>query len=96
MRMTLPAASAGAGRPGGPTPIQREILEAIRGLTRDRRHPPSMREVLENVDLDSPGALAYGYDSPYQPVEAQAQAAKRGIWAGTFVPPWEWRHRHVD
>ena len=50
-----------AERPGGLTPIQREILEAIRGLTRDRRHPPSMREVLENVDLDSPGALAYQY-----------------------------------
>ena len=27
-------------------------------------------------------------------VEAQAHAAKRGIWAGTFMPPWEWRHRH--
>ncbi len=47
--------------PGGLTPIQREILQAIRGLTRDRRHPPSMREVLQNVDLDSPGALAYQY-----------------------------------
>jgi endonuclease YncB( thermonuclease family) len=41
-------------------------------------------------------ALAYGYDSPYQPVEAQAQAARRGIWAGSFMPPWEWRHRHVN
>jgi repressor LexA len=43
------------------TPIQREILQVIRRLTRDRRHPPSMREVLDNVGLDSPGALAYQY-----------------------------------
>jgi endonuclease YncB( thermonuclease family) len=41
-------------------------------------------------------ALAYGYDSAYQPDEAQAHAAKRGIWAGNFMPPWEWRHRHVN
>ncbi len=43
------------------TPIQRAILEAIRALTRDRRHPPSMREVLEKVSLGGPGALAYQY-----------------------------------
>jgi endonuclease YncB( thermonuclease family) len=41
-------------------------------------------------------AMAYGYDSPYQPDEAQAHAAKRGIWAGSFMPPWEWRHRHLN
>jgi endonuclease YncB( thermonuclease family) len=38
-------------------------------------------------------ALAYGYSSPYRPEEEEAQAAKRGIWAGSFMPPWEWRHR---
>ena len=38
-------------------------------------------------------ALAY-YSDTYRPQEAQAHAAKRGIWAGTFMPPWEWRHRH--
>jgi endonuclease YncB( thermonuclease family) len=41
-------------------------------------------------------ALAYGDSSPYRSEEAEAQAAKRGIWAGSFVPPWEWRHRHLN
>jgi endonuclease YncB( thermonuclease family) len=39
-------------------------------------------------------ALAY-YSDVYRPQEAEAQAAKRGIWAGRFMPPWEWRHRHL-
>jgi endonuclease YncB( thermonuclease family) len=39
-------------------------------------------------------ALAY-YSDVYRPQEAQARAAKRGIWAGTFIPPWVWRHRHL-
>jgi endonuclease YncB( thermonuclease family) len=38
-------------------------------------------------------ALAY-YSDAYRPQEDEAHAAKRGIWAGTFMPPWEWRHRH--
>ena len=29
----------------------------------------------------------------YEPQEAQARAAGRGMWRGTFIPPWEWRHR---
>ena len=39
-------------------------------------------------------ALAY-YSAVYQSQEAQAHAARRGIWAGSFMPPWEWRHRHL-
>jgi len=40
-------------------------------------------------------ALAYyHYSDVYQPQEDEAHAARRGIWAGTFMPPWEWRHRH--
>jgi len=50
-----------AERPGDLTPVQREILVAIRSHMRDRGRPPSMREVLENVDLDSTGALSYQY-----------------------------------
>jgi endonuclease YncB( thermonuclease family) len=38
-------------------------------------------------------ALAY-YSYAYRSQEAEAHAAKRGIWAGPFMPPWEWRHRH--
>jgi endonuclease YncB( thermonuclease family) len=41
-------------------------------------------------------ALAYGYSSPYRSDEAEAHAAKRGIWAGSFMSPWEWRHRHLN
>ena len=29
--------------------------------------------------------------SPYRSVQAEARAGKRGIWAGTFEPPSEWR-----
>ncbi len=37
-------------------------------------------------------ALAYRrYSLDYVDEEADAQAARRGIWAGEFVPPWEWR-----
>jgi endonuclease YncB( thermonuclease family) len=41
-------------------------------------------------------ALAYGYSSFYRSEEAEAHAAKRGIWAGSFMPPWEWRHRRLN
>ena len=37
-------------------------------------------------------ALAYRrYSLDYVDEEADAQAARRGIWAGEFVKPWEWR-----
>jgi endonuclease YncB( thermonuclease family) len=37
-------------------------------------------------------ALAYRrYSVDYVHEEADAQAARRGIWASEFVPPWEWR-----
>ena len=37
-------------------------------------------------------ALAYRrYSLDYVDQEAEAQAARRGIWAGEFVAPWEWR-----
>jgi endonuclease YncB( thermonuclease family) len=39
-------------------------------------------------------ALAYGFTTPYRSEEAEAKAARRGIWSGTFVAPWDWRHRH--
>jgi endonuclease YncB( thermonuclease family) len=40
-------------------------------------------------------ALAY-YSAAYRSEEAQAHAAKRGIWSGSFMPPWEWRHRRLN
>jgi endonuclease YncB( thermonuclease family) len=39
-------------------------------------------------------ALAYGLGRAYRGEEAEAQAARRGIWSGNFLPPWEWRRRH--
>ncbi len=37
-------------------------------------------------------ALAYRrYSLDYVDEEADAQAARRGLWAGEFMKPWEWR-----
>ncbi len=37
-------------------------------------------------------ALAYRwYSLDYVDEEAEAQTARRGLWAGEFVKPWEWR-----
>lgn len=37
-------------------------------------------------------ALAYRrYSTDYVAVEEAAKAARRGLWRGEFVPPWDWR-----
>ena len=37
-------------------------------------------------------ALAYRkYSDDYNGQEVSAKAARRGLWAGQFVPPWDWR-----
>ena len=37
-------------------------------------------------------ALAFvRYAADYLGLEGEARAARRGLWQGTFVPPWEWR-----
>ena len=37
-------------------------------------------------------ALAYRkYSKDYAGQEQSAKTARRGIWRGEFVPPWEWR-----
>lgn len=42
-------------------------------------------------------ALAYRqYGTEYVAQEDAARAAKAGIWAGTFTPPWEWRRGKRD
>ena len=39
-------------------------------------------------------ALAYRrYSNDYVSAETEAQSSKRGMWAGEFEPPWEWRRR---
>lgn len=41
-------------------------------------------------------ALDYRHYSKgaYALPEKEAREAKRGVWAGTFTPPWEWRQRN--
>ena len=40
-------------------------------------------------------ALAYRqYSTAYVSEEEEAQAAKRGMWRGDFIRPWDWRHQH--
>ena len=47
--------------------------------------------------VSSGWALAYRqYSTTYVGAEAQAEAAKVGIWGGEFTPPWEWRRSHDD
>ncbi|HZA65683.1 MAG TPA: hypothetical protein VE592_01970 [Geminicoccaceae bacterium] len=37
-------------------------------------------------------ALAYRrYSRDYVAAEDEARVAGRGMWAGTFEPPWDWR-----
>ncbi len=49
-------------------------------------------EDLEEWLVSQGWALAYRrYSLDYVDEEADAQAARRGIWAGEFVKPWEWR-----
>ncbi len=33
----------------------------------------------------------YQYSYEYSRAEQRAKSARRGIWAGRFVLPWEWR-----
>ena len=39
-------------------------------------------------------ALATGFVKMYESEQDEAEAAKRGIWAGTFTQPWKWRQEH--
>jgi endonuclease YncB( thermonuclease family) len=41
-------------------------------------------------------ALASGFAGNYGSEEQAARASKRGIWAGTFTPPREWRQQHQE
>jgi endonuclease YncB( thermonuclease family) len=42
-------------------------------------------------------ALAFRrYGETYIPLEDEARAKRRGLWAGSFVPPWDHRKGHED
>jgi endonuclease YncB( thermonuclease family) len=63
---------------------------------------PNFRAIARRFQIDSSErivaqglALAYRqYSRDYVAAEDEAQAAGRGMWAGSFEPPWEWRRRH--
>ena len=39
-------------------------------------------------------ALAFRSAKRYRPEQDAAAATRRGLWAGTFATPWEWRERN--
>lgn len=40
-------------------------------------------------------ALAFvRYSKVYVAEEEEARSAKRGLWSGAFIAPWDWRHRN--
>ena len=41
-------------------------------------------------------AIASGFGGTYAAEQAEAKAAKRGIWDGTFISPATWRHQKPD
>ncbi len=47
---------------------------------------------LNGAMVDAGMALAYRkYSTQYVPNEQKARQAKKGVWAGEFVKPWDWR-----
>jgi endonuclease YncB( thermonuclease family) len=45
--------------------------------------------------VDQGWALAYRrYSMDYVDEENAAASTHRGIWRGSFMPPWEWRRAH--
>lgn len=96
----------GADWPCGKT-AARELREHIRGreLSCDKRAFDRFERVLAvcllpdgsdvNAWMVQQGwALASGFVKIYQSEEEEAEAAKRGIWAGSFLPPRQWRRQH--
>ncbi len=67
------------------------------GVGRDRYKRIIARCTVGDEDLEkwmvaNGWALAYRrYSLDYIDEEADARVARRGIWAGEFVRPWEWR-----
>ena len=67
------------------------------GDTRDRYTRLLVTCYLDHLDVNGwlvqhGYALAYRkYSTRYVDEEEEAKALKRGLWSGTFTPPWEWR-----
>ena len=73
-----------------------------RWRTKDRYGRPVARCTAGSIDLggwlvENGWALAYRrYGVDYVSQEETARAARRGMWAGSFVPPWDFRARRTD
>jgi endonuclease YncB( thermonuclease family) len=89
------------------TAATNELRAHIRGreLTCNRRALDRYKRVLAVCSLPDGSdinawmvqqgwAVAYGFAKIYESEEAEAEATKRGIWAGSFVPPSQWRQLH--
>ena len=69
------------------------------GDTRDRYTRLLATCFLDDLDVNDwlvqhGYALAYRkYSTHYVAEEEKAKALKRGVWSGTFTPPWEWRRQ---
>ena len=70
-----------------------------KGKGKDYYERPIRTCYLNGLDLNAwmiqqGHALAFRkYSKKYVPEEEEARKAKRGIWAGEFVPPWELRRK---
>ena len=66
--------------------------DATNALAGKIARQPVTCEDLEKWMVVNGWAVAYRrFSLDYVEEEADAQAARRGIWASEFVPPWEWR-----
>lgn len=85
----------------------RELRRHIRGreLTCDARAADRYHRVLAVCSLPDGSqvnawmvrqgwALSSGFVKTYGSEQAEAEAAKRGLWAGSFTPPRAWREQH--
>jgi 4-carboxymuconolactone decarboxylase len=73
--------------------IEDEVGEAASPQLDNENEYAKGEEVLAALAGWSPTAPQSGY-AAFSPAEDAARAAGRGMWAGSFEPPWEWRRRH--
>jgi endonuclease YncB( thermonuclease family) len=83
--------------------IDRQFITCrANGEDRYGRTLATCRLGLSDVDLNawmvSEGlALSFvRYSHRYDGDEAAARESRRGLWAGAFIAPWDWRHRTAD
>jgi endonuclease YncB( thermonuclease family) len=69
--------------------VQRDVDKYQRIVAVCKKGPTDLAAEMVKAGL----ALAYRqYSSDYVDVEDDARHAKRGMWAGEFTPPWDYRH----